>query len=104
MTLFQIIKVKNLNGTKDKDCRCGSWLEHWKNFSGNAGLPTNCANIRCSGTDLVGGHVKKVDSVDNATYIAPICKTCNNTKDLEFFLAPHHTPLAPASVMRTCAK
>lgn len=104
MTSFQFAKVKNLNGTKEMKCKCGTWLDHWKSFSGKTSLPAKCANIACKGTDLVGGHVKKVNSDDNATYIVPICKACNNTKDLEFSVALHNTPLAPASITRTCAK
>jgi hypothetical protein len=27
------ITMKNLNGTSDKNCSCGSWLGHWKKFA-----------------------------------------------------------------------
>src|SRR5690242_375654 len=27
------IKVNNVNGTSDKYCKCGSWLDHWKKYS-----------------------------------------------------------------------
>jgi hypothetical protein len=27
--------VYNINGTSDNTCKCGSWLAHWKNYSGH---------------------------------------------------------------------
>ncbi len=28
------MKIKNINGTSQAKCSCGSWLKHWQNFSG----------------------------------------------------------------------
>ena len=33
------MRVNNINGTSDNSCNCGSWLDHWKNYSRQA-LPT----------------------------------------------------------------
>ena len=30
------MKVKNLNGTSQRTCKCGSWLKHWEKFSGRS--------------------------------------------------------------------
>jgi len=28
------MKIKNINGTSQTTCACGSWLKHWEKFSG----------------------------------------------------------------------
>lgn len=33
------ITMKNLNGTSDKNCSCGSWLGHWKKFAKTSTTP-----------------------------------------------------------------
>ena len=30
------MRVKNINGTSAYTCKCGSWLDHWKKFSGQS--------------------------------------------------------------------
>jgi hypothetical protein len=35
----------------------------------------------CSGKDLVGGHVIKIGGYDGASYIVPICVSCNARTD-----------------------
>lgn len=70
------MKVNNINGTSDKTCKCGSWLDHWKNFSGQS-LPTHCPERTCTQKPEVGAHVQKDSSTDKSWYIVPLCKTCN---------------------------
>jgi hypothetical protein len=75
-------KIKNLNGTSEKDCKCGSWYNHWKKHSGQT--TDFCQAKDCTKTDLVGAHVKKVGGTDNASYIYPLCKTHNaSTEEME---------------------
>jgi len=50
---------------------CGSWLNHWKNFSGQ-GIPAYCPVSSCFEKELVGAHVQKADSTDKKWYICPI--------------------------------
>src|SRR5260221_13412023 len=66
-------KVKNINGTSDTVCKCGSWLEHWKKFSGQK--VNMCIEVKCLKTDLVGAHVQKDDPDDSSWYIIPLCKS-----------------------------
>jgi len=74
-----MVKVKNINGTSDTFCKCGSWLRHWRNFSGQTYI--YCAEKSCHRTDLVGTHVQKGgDSTDQNWYIVPLCKTHNESK------------------------
>jgi len=32
------MKVNNVNGTSDNTCKCGSWLEHWKNLASHTSV------------------------------------------------------------------
>jgi len=70
-------KVKNINGTSDNTCKCGSWLKHWEKFSGQT--TTYCTEKSCLETELLGAHVQKADSIDNNWYIIPLCKTHNKS-------------------------
>lgn len=77
-----MVKVKNIVGTSDKKCKCGDWLKHWENKSSKP-LPPSCREITCSEKELVGAHVKKVNSTDNNHYIVPLCQS-HNKSDKEF--------------------
>lgn len=91
-------KVKNLNGTSDNTCKCGSWLAHWEKFSGKQrGL---CSKTTCSAKATVGAHVQKDDSTDKAWYIVPLCDACN--KGEKSFSVDQ--PLVSANVSETCGK
>jgi len=91
-------KFKNLMGTGEKTCKCSSWLKHWEN--GNGKTANLCMEKTCTKKAEVGAHVKKVDSVDNAHYIIPLCKTCNKLdKEFELYNSP---TLVSANVSETC--
>ena len=67
------MKIRNINGTSDTKCKCGSWLKHWENFSGQA-VPSFCPVSACLNKDLVGAHVQKGgSSTDQKWYIYPLC-------------------------------
>jgi hypothetical protein len=70
------VKVNNINGTSDTKCKCGSWLDHWKNFSRQA-LPSSCPAKSCNQKPEVGAHVQKDSSTDRSWYIIPLCSTHN---------------------------
>jgi hypothetical protein len=71
------ITMKNLNGTSDKDCSCGSWLGHWKKFSKTSTTP-KCHVQGCESQAEVGAHVilpnMKDESLRKLNFIAPMCK------------------------------
>lgn len=76
------MKLKNINGTSQNVCSCGSWLKHWEKFSGQA--VTFCPVEKCLNKDLVGAHVQKTDSSDSKWYIFPLCNAHNKaTEELE---------------------
>lgn len=84
-----MIKVKNLKGTSDRipTCKCKTWLEHWQvNYGYSSNGYCECCNNFVGTHNLVGGHVKKVGSYDMNQYIVPICYSCNNQEDKEFYV------------------
>lgn len=74
------IKVKNKNGTADKNPPSGykSWLDFWESKKGKKA--TICEAMSCSGKPDVGGHVIK-SGEGGKEYILPICYSCNNKSD-----------------------
>lgn len=92
------MKVKNLNGTSENNatplCKCNSWIDHYEQNYGKEVRNDACCVSGCNNTgDLVGAHVKKVDS--NSHYIAPICKSCNNKRGKELEISTDYRPLIP---------
>lgn len=71
ITKIRHMRVKNINRKAESHCNCGSWLQHWKNFSGEQ--VTVCRAHGCSRTDLNGIHVQKDGGNDAGWYIVPFC-------------------------------
>jgi|LSQX01.3.fsa_nt_gb hypothetical protein len=71
------IWVRNVPGTKDERCKCGSWKAHWIKFSGEY-WPSQCSVKGCDRTDLVGAHVRKIPLSQDEIYIVPMCNKCNS--------------------------
>jgi len=95
------MKVTNINGTSDNTCKCGSWLEHWKKYSGQS-LPEFCPVEDCFEEPEVGAHVQKNSLTDKSWYIIPLCKTHNGKQGQS--LEVDVVKLAPANVKETCGK
>ncbi len=94
-------EVKNINGTKENICNCGSWLKHWEKFGEQkAGL---CAEVSCQKKAIVGAHVQKSDSSDSSWYIIPLCKEHNNLFGQKISIKGS-IKLVPANKQKTCAK
>ena len=95
-----MIRVKNINGTSNTTCKCGSWLKHWKNFSGQ--ITICCIEPSCTNIKLVGAHVQKANSTDNEWYIIPLCKEHNKNQDELDVLDTY--ALVSANKKETCEK
>jgi hypothetical protein len=67
--------IHNINGTSQLTCSCGSWLQHWKNFSGQ--IVRFCPVDNCLNTDLCGAHVQRLG--DPRWYIYPLCNAHNQS-------------------------
>lgn len=96
------MRVININGTSDNTCRCGSWLEHWKKFSGES-LPPSCREQVCRGKVEAGAHVQKDNSTDKSWYIVPLCADHNRQTGRSLNLM-ENTTLVSANVNQTCGK
>ena len=95
------IKVKNISGTSDSSCNCGSWLDHWKKFSGQS-LPLSCREATCNGGPDCGAHVQKDSTTDRNWYIIPLCNK-HNAKTTELQVK-ESTVFVSANVSETCGK
>lgn len=94
------MKLKNINGTSQTTCSCGSWLKHWEKFSGQA--IAYCPVEGCLKKDLVGAHVQKAYGSDNNWYIYPLCNAHNqSTGELE---VSDTYKLVSANKQETCEK
>lgn len=98
------MKVKNINGTSDNSCKCGTWLKHWEKYNtGSQSIPIYCREVSCMGKPEVGAHVQKADSTDTSWYIVPLC-SAHNAKKGESITLMEGTALASANVSQTCGK
>jgi|GEM_PF-535502 len=70
------MRIKNINDMCDKPCRCGSWLEHWKNL-GQQPLPTTCAAKGCEHIPVAGAFAQKDNYFDDGWFIVPLCQKHN---------------------------
>lgn len=96
------MKINNINGTSSNVCNCGSWLDHWKNFSGQL-LPSYCPETKCMQKPEVGAHIQKESSSDSNWYIIPLCKTHNVEKGKSLTVSDS-IALVSANVSKTCGK
>ncbi len=74
---------KNKNGTEERSCKCGSWKQHWLNFSGKR-WPNKCSVKNCKNRPTLGGHI--INPNVSGERIVPMCDSCNKlggTFDLE---------------------
>jgi hypothetical protein len=94
------MKGNNVNGTSASTCKRGSWLDHWKKFSGQS-LPTHCSKKTCTNKPDVGAHVQKDSSYDRACYIVPLCTEHNRQAAKSLDLMDRAT-LVSANVSQTC--
>jgi len=94
------LKVKNISGTRAGSCSCGSWLDHWKKFSGEP-LSIFCAVLDCIQKPEVGSPVQKEDADDTGRYIIPLCKAHNDQYWSSYYIT-EAVALVSADVDRTC--
>lgn len=89
----------NASGTVNKTCTCGTWKQHWLNYSGKA-WPSSCAVKECFFPPTLGGHVQNPGVV--GILIAPLCDSCNGRGDI--FMLKGGVALPSANQSLTCAK
>ncbi len=92
-----MITVKNINGTSNNNCNCGSWINHWTRYS-NSPL-VFCSQLKCTSMRLlVGAQVQKVG--DDGWYIIPLCRQHN--AEYEELDVCDNTEFVSANVGETC--
>ncbi|WP_156908007.1 hypothetical protein [Desulfovibrio cuneatus] len=96
-----ISEWKHKGGTSDRKCTCGTWKEHWLNFSKKS-WPSFCSVAFCSNAAEVGAHVTNQNS--DKEWIVPTCKVCNAKSTQETFDLSGSVTLVPANQAETCAK
>jgi len=89
---------QNVTGSGNDHCSCGSWKEHWMNFS-NESWPNRCRVSGCLSAAVYGIHIKT--SSKSGEYIIPGCSECNKKEDL--FLI-RDTKLVSTRLDNTCKK
>lgn len=90
---------KNKVGTGERSCSCGTWSQHWINFS-NKKWPKTCSVSGCSNEATLGAHVYNHNV--SGERIVPMCNSCNKLKD-EFSLKGGVTAVH-ANQSKTCGK
>lgn len=96
------MKIKNISGTSQNDCPCGTWIKHWEKFSGQT--TPFCQVNGCVNRNPVGAHVQKGGtSTDQNWYIYPLCKAHNNKDSGELDVSDSYE-LVRANVEKTCGK
>ena len=88
---------KNKSGTGNRACSCGTWKQHWINFS-HKKWPSQCSVIGCTNVPTLGAHV--YHSNVEGERIVPMCNLCNQKND-EFSLRDGTIPVY-ANREKTC--
>jgi len=91
--------VKNINGTSQNTCKCGSWLEHWSRFSQDSRVI--CSVLGCRSVAEVGAHVQLFLSTDERWYIIPVCQMHNMVQSTPLAIDDSYR-LVSANVNKTC--
>lgn len=65
---------KNKNGTSERNCKCGTWKDHWIKKSKES-WPLTCSAADCNNYAEVGAHV--INSNEPGEWIIPLCRVCN---------------------------
>lgn len=87
----------NVNGSGERKCRCGSWKQHWINFSGKE-WPSICSVKGCYERPVLGAHVRNPDV--KGEKIIPMCWGCNQLEN-KFSLKDGVTCVS-ANMSETC--
>lgn len=90
---------RNKGGTGGRACSCGTWKQHWLNYSGKA-WPASCSVNGCSNPATLGGHITN-PSVDGEK-IVPMCASCNSSPSA--FNLKVGVSLPSANKSETCDK
>lgn len=94
------MKIRNVGGISLAPCRCGNWLDHWKNFSGRK-VPYYCPVIGCAESKLTAAFVQILSGVDSGWYVVPLCLKHSTAKN-EVLEIDDYCRIVSANVNMTC--
>ncbi len=97
------IKVgwKNKSGTGERECLCGSWMEHWNKYNySNSSWPVGCSVRGCLNIPMLGAHVINPKVIGEQ--IIPMCYSCNNKS--QSFVLRRDVEFASANTAKTCRR
>lgn len=89
----------NKSGTANRSCVCGTWKQHWLNYS-NKSWPAECSVSNCSNKPTLGGHI--INNSVSGELIAPLCDSCNKLSDK--FSLKNRVSLTSANKADTCER
>ena len=91
----------NKRGTSDRACNCGSWSQHWLNYTNpRQSWPMQCSVNGCSSRATLGGHI--INPQVAGEKIVPLCNSCNGLS-VPFNLK-NGIQLPSANTSETCGK
>jgi hypothetical protein len=94
------MRVKKLLETPNAGCRCGSWLQHWDNFSRQKA--NFCMVLGCDGKPEVGGLVCR-ETEPEQVCVVPLCRSCAAKVGTELDIV-NTVNLVPVSLEDTCCR
>lgn len=89
----------NKVGTSERECKCGSWKQHWINYS-HKDWPKSCSVESCTSAPTLGAHV--IHSKLVGERIVPMCDACNKLEDK--FAIKSGVSFPSANKSQTCEK
>lgn len=99
MKFVELVGWKNKKGTSDRSCNCGTWKQHWINYSGES-WPNKCSIYGCDNKATLGAHIFNSSYGERDEYIVPACCSCNQS--YEEFSLKSDTMLVSANRSKTC--
>lgn len=99
-TMNSNMLVINVRNTSGRGCNCGSWIHHYRRFSGSTRQV--CAALGCGRQASVGAHVQIVDRRSSRAWgIVPLCVSCNHSTRLDRFWLKNDVAVVPANTRQT---
>jgi hypothetical protein len=80
--IIENCEAKNVYGSSCDRSNAG-WINDWERVTGRTA--NKCVYLGCGNEAEVGGHLYLKRYSVNYTYLAPICYSCNNSKEGEYF-------------------
>ncbi len=96
------MRVRIIDGVSQITCLCGSWLQHWLNFS-QLPLPAYCAELRCLQQPTVGALVRMEPDSAGRWYVVPLCYGHSALTGESIEISWSAVPV-PANPTETCSR